>query len=226
MLTSSEKKFSIIYGVIVIAEFISGALEDFTSFNYVFKPAIVLSLLIFFWIKSEKLDKKLKLIIVSALVFSLIGDILLMCVDESPNYFLFGLVAFLLAHVMYAVAFLRHRNKTANPFGFVIFLMLYAAGLFYLSKDGLNELLIPVIIYMLVILAMVTAAFLRRGNVPKLSYTFVLLGALFFMISDSILAVNKFYTPLDYSSISIMTTYASAQYLIIFGILRLVIASR
>ncbi|MFT4610948.1 MAG: putative membrane protein YhhN [Glaciecola sp.] len=226
MLTSSEKNFSIVYSIIVITELISGTLEDFTSFNYIFKPAIVISLLIFFWIKSEGLDKKLQLIITSALVFSLIGDILLMFVDVSPNYFLFGLVAFLLAHVMYVIAFLKHRNKTVNSFGFLTFLILYAAGLFYLLKDGLNEMLIPVTIYMLVILSMSIAAFLRQGNIPKLSYTLVLLGALFFMMSDSILAVNKFYAPLAYSNISIMVTYALAQYLIIVGILKLAKASR
>ena len=226
MLTSSEKKFSIVYGLIVIAELISGSLENFSSFHYIFKPAIVLVLLIFFWANSNALDKNLRLIIASALLFSLAGDILLMFVDRSPNYFLSGLVAFLLAHLMYVIAFLKHRNKTANPFGFMILLILYALGLFYLLKDGLNDMLIPVIIYMLVILSMSTSALLRHGNVPKLSYTLVFLGAILFMISDSILALNKFYEPLAYSNISIMITYALAQYFIIIGILKLAKTSR
>nr|WP_321231309.1 lysoplasmalogenase [uncultured Psychroserpens sp.] len=226
MLTSSEKKFSIVYCLIVIAELITGSLEDFSSFHYLFKPAIVISLLIFFLLKCKTLNKKLRLIIASALLFSLAGDILLMFVDKSPNYFLFGLVAFLLAHVMYVIAFLKHRNKTLNPFGFIAFLIVYAAGLFYLVKDGLNEMLIPVLIYMLVILSMSTAAYLRKGTISKLSYTLVFLGALFFMLSDSILALNKFYEPLAYSNISIMLTYAIAQYLIIFGILKLDSVSR
>ena len=226
MLTSSEKKFSIVYCLIVIAELITGSLEDFSSLHYLFKPAIVISLLIFFLLKCKTLNKKLRLIIASALLFSLAGDILLMFVDRSPNYFLFGLVAFLLAHVMYVIAFLKHRNKTLNPFGFIAFLIVYAAGLFYLVKDGLNEMLIPVLIYMLVILSMSTAAYLRKGTISKLSYTLVFLGALFFMLSDSILALNKFYEPLAYSNISIMLTYAIAQYLIIFGILKLDSTSR
>ncbi|MFD2915319.1 lysoplasmalogenase [Psychroserpens luteus] len=226
MLTSSEKKFSIVYSLIVIAELITGSLEDFSSLHYLFKPAIVISLLIFFLLKCKTLNKKLRLIIASALLFSLAGDILLMFVDKSPNYFLFGLVAFLIAHVMYVIAFLKHRNKTLNPFGFIAFLIVYAAGLFYLVKDGLNEMLIPVLIYMLVILSMSTAAYLRKGTVSKLSYTLVFLGALFFMLSDSILALNKFYEPLAYSNISIMLTYAIAQYLIIFGILKLDSVSR
>ena len=79
---------------------------------------------------------------------------------------------------------------------------------------------------MLVILSMSTAAYLRKGTISKLSYTLVFLGALFFMLSDSILALNKFYEPLAYSNISIMLTYAIAQYLIIFGILKLDSVSR
>jgi uncharacterized membrane protein YhhN len=221
MLASLEKKFSIIYSLIVIAELITGSLEDFTSFHYAFKPAIVISLLLFFWIKSKTLDKSLRLIIGFALLFSLVGDNLLMFVDLSPNYFLFGLVAFLLAHIMYVIGFLKHRNKTSNPLGFIVLLIVYAAGLFYFLKDGLKEMLIPVIIYMLVILSMSTAAFLRKGSVPKWSYLLVFVGAIFFMISDSILALNKFYTPLPYSNISIMATYALAQYFIIIGILKL-----
>lgn len=221
MLTASEKKFSIIYSFIVIAELITGSSGDLLSFHYLFKPAILISLFIFFLLKCKTLNKPLRLMIAFALLFSLAGDILLMFVDKSPNYFLFGLVAFLLAHVMYVIAFLKHRNKTLNPFGFIAFLIVYAAGLFYLVKDGLNEMLIPVLIYMLVILSMSTAAYLRKGTISKLSYTLVFLGALFFMLSDSILALNKFYEPLAYSNISIMLTYAIAQYLIIFGILKL-----
>jgi uncharacterized membrane protein YhhN len=226
MLTRSEKKFSVVYSLIVIAELICGYIEDAIFFHYIFKPAIVVSLLIFFWLHSKALDKGLRLIIASALLWSLVGDILLMFVTISSNYFLFGLVAFLLAHVLYVIAFIKHRNTTRNPFVFITFLIVYAGGLFYLLKDGLNSMLIPVIIYMLVILSMSTAAFLRKGNTPKLSYILVFLGAITFMISDSTLALNKFYTPLAYSHISIMATYALAQYLIIIGILKLVKASR
>ena len=81
-------------------------------------------------------------------------------------------------------------------------------------------MLLPVFFYMLVILTMATSAYLRRDNVGKVSYNFVLIGAILFLISDSLLAVNKFYTPLAYSNISIMFTYAFAQLFIVFGLLK------
>jgi uncharacterized membrane protein YhhN len=82
-------------------------------------------------------------------------------------------------------------------------------------------LLIPVVVYMLVILAMVISAYLRKNKANVLSYGLVFLGALCFVASDTILALNKFYQPMLWSNISIMMTYAIAQYLIILGILKL-----
>lgn len=221
MFSPSEKTFSLIFCFIVIAELIFGSIPSLEHFHFASKPAIVGSLLTFFWIKSKTLDKTLRLLITLALLFSLLGDVLLLFIAESPNYFLTGLIAFLIAHIMYVISFLKHRNKTLKPLGFVILLLAYGLGLFYLLKDGLNEMLVPVIIYMIVILSMATTAFLRRGSVSKRSYILVFFGALMFMISDSILALNKFYSPLAYANIYIMLTYAIAQFLIVIGILKL-----
>ncbi len=105
MLTASEKKFTVLYSLIVLAELISGASHDVSIIHYVCKPAIVLALLIYFWSHSTTLNKRLRILIVSALLFSVLGDILLMFVNLGSHYFLFGLIAFLLAHIMYVIAF-------------------------------------------------------------------------------------------------------------------------
>ena len=154
-------------------------------------------------------------------MFSLLGDVMLMFVDTSEHFFTLGLVAFLTAHIMYVLVFLKHRNKQKSPFGFIALLLIYAACLFNFLKDGLGDMLIPVIVYMFIILAMATTAFLRKNNVNILSYGLVFFGAICFMISDSILALNKFYQPIPWSNVSIMVTYALAQYLIVIGILKL-----
>lgn len=226
MLSASEKRFSILFIAIVITELICGSISSLVYLHYAFKPAIVLSLLIYFWTQSKTISRTLRYLITAALLCSLLGDILLMFVDAGAHYFLFGLVAFLIAHILYVIAFLKHRNRSIQPFGFIALLLVYASGLFYLLKDGLNEMLVPVLVYMVVILSMSTSAFLRRGNVPSQSYLFVFTGAILFMVSDSILALNKFYMPLAYSNISIMITYALAQYAIVRGLLKLSQSSR
>jgi uncharacterized membrane protein YhhN len=144
-----------------------------------------------------------------------------MFVDKSEHFFTFGLVAFLTAHVMYILLFLKHRNKKNTPYGFIALLLVYGASLFYFLKDGLGEMLIPVAVYMIVILTMASTAYIRKNMVNTLSYKLVFMGAIFFMISDSILALNKFYQPIPWSNMSIIITYAIAQYLIIIGILKL-----
>lgn len=220
-LTNTEKQFSILFFIIVLFELITGNTENLKTVHYIAKPAIVISLIFLFLKTSGLLSNSIKFLTFLALIFSLLGDVLLMFVDKSTHFFTIGLVAFLLAHMMYILVFLKHRNDKKSALGLIIILAIYAVGLFYLLRNGLGEMLVPVLIYMIVILAMATSAFLRQGSVNSLSFKLVFIGALFFMISDSILALNKFYKPIMLSNISIMVTYALAQYLIVLGILKI-----
>jgi len=218
MLTKTEKSFSILFFIIVITELICGSIESLSQFHYFTKPLILVSLIVFFYKQGKHLNKSTRNITLLALVFSLVGDVLLMFVNKSANFFISGLVAFLLAHVMYILVFLKSRNKTANVLPIVVILLIYASGVFYFVKDGLGDMLFPVLAYLLVILVMAATAFLRKRS-NRNSYILIFVGAIFFMISDSLLALNKFYQPLPLSNISIILTYALAQYLIVLGIL-------
>jgi len=221
MLTNTERQFTILFFIIVLIELLTGSTESLQNVHYIAKPAIIISLIYLFTKTSESLSKPIKNLTLLALVFSLLGDILLLFVDQSEHFFTLGLVAFLTAHLMYVLLFLKHRNTDKSPFGFIALLLIFAASLFYFLKDGLGVMLIPVVVYMVVILAMSTTAYLRKNKANTLSYGLVFLGALFFMASDSILALNKFHQPIPWSNISIMVTYAIAQYLIVLGVLKL-----
>jgi uncharacterized membrane protein YhhN len=219
-LSKSEKTFTLVFSIIVLLELITGNIESFSQFHYFTKPLILASLIVFFWSQSHNFPKSIRNITLLALLFSLAGDILLMFVDFSATFFIAGLIAFLLAHIMYILTFTKKRNKTKSPLLIVIALLVYAIGIFYIIKNGLGDMQIPVLLYLTVILTMVAMASLRKGKVPKVSYNLVVIGALFFMISDSVLAINKFYQFFASSGIIIMFTYALAQYLIVMGILK------
>jgi uncharacterized membrane protein YhhN len=221
MLTKTEKQFSILFFIIVLIELLTGRSASLQSVHYIAKPAIVISLICLFFKTSSSLSKSIKTLTLLGLSFSLIGDTLLMFVNVSELFFTLGLVAFLIAHVMYILLFLKHRNTEQSPFGFIALVVIYAVCLFYFLKNGLGVMLIPVVFYMLVIVAMATTAYVRKNNVNMHAYNLVFLGALCFMVSDSILALNKFYQPIPWANISIMLPYALAQYLIILGILKL-----
>ena len=218
MLFKNNTYFSILFFIIVFAELICSSIKSLTTIHYITKPLILLLLIVLFITQSKHLSLKTRKFAILALVFSLIGDILLMFVNKSDLFFIGGLVAFLLAHTMYIIVFLNKRNSKSLSIPFVVVLMIYAFVLFYVLRNSLGELLIPVIVYMLIILTMVISASLRKDRVSKFSYNLVFIGALFFMISDSILSLNKFYQPIPLSNIGIMLTYAIAQLFIVLGI--------
>ncbi|PTX62050.1 putative membrane protein YhhN [Kordia periserrulae] len=213
--------FTIIFIIIVTLELIFGSFESYTTWHYFTKPAIVISLMLFFILNADHLHLTIKITTILALLFSLFGDCLLMFVSNDEGFFMAGLVSFLIAHIMYILVFLRDCNgKKAAALPLIVLLLVYATGLFWYIKDGLGDLLIPVLVYMTVILTMAITAYLRKGMVLPQGFTFVFIGAVFFMLSDSLLAINKFYEALPYSNLSIMATYAAAQFLIVSGIIK------
>ena len=215
-----EKSFTALFFVIVIIELFSSTLSELSSFHNIAKPLILASLILFFYLRSNHLMLKTRRLMLLALSFSLIGDVLIIFDDISKNYFLAGLISFLLAHIMYIIVFLEKRNNSIKPIAYITILLIYAFGLFYLLKDGLEDMLIPVIIYVIAILTMAITASLRKENGSSLSYNLVLVGALLFVISDSFIALNKFYITITNEHLIIMSTYALAQYCIVMGILK------
>lgn len=221
MLNTTEKQFSILFFVIVLIELITGNVPTLMYAHYIAKPAIVVSLMVLIYNNFDKLPRHLRYTVILALLFSVIGDILLLFVNKNQHFFTAGLLAFLTAHIMYVKSFLVHRNKSRNALWFGLALLIYALALLNVLSVGLGNMLVPVMLYMVVILAMAISAYLRKNYVSDISYRLVLFGAISFMISDSILAINKFYVELPIAGILIMTTYALAQYLIVIGILKI-----
>jgi uncharacterized membrane protein YhhN len=158
----------------------------------------------------------------AALFFSWAGDVSLGITRHQDSMFILGLVCFLLTHVLYVIVFLRTpgKNLPLNKFLYsVIPVIIYGVILLYLLYDDLGKMKIPVILYTAVILAMVTAAINRVEKVNRTSFYLVLTGALLFLSSDSMLAVNKFSNPFPFASPLIMFTYIAGQYLIVMGTL-------
>jgi len=177
----------------------------------VFTKPLMLFLLVLFYISSVEVVNKAFLI---ALSFSLLGDVFL--ISNSEMNFMFGLASFLTAHILYIIvvfkqlkeSVLRDKIKAATPFVFVLF------GLIYLLINNLGEMLIPVIVYGLVISIFGTVSLLNYLIEKSKKSLLLFIGSLFFILSDSILAINKFHEPKLFYPVLIMTTYIVAQYLI------------
>ncbi len=212
--------FSVGYIVLVVCDLVCCSDVNFLEYRYITKPIILISLIAFFIGNKEKVTLSVFRLTIWALIFSLAGDILLLFLDRSELFFISGLVMFLFAHVLYIMIFSKKGNKNKASRLFFLLTVVYAGVLFAFLYPGLDQMLIPVIIYMVAILIMANTAHLRQGQVSFGSYVFVFVGALLFMLSDSLLAYDMFCKPIFMGNVWVMATYSMAQLLIVFGILK------
>jgi uncharacterized membrane protein YhhN len=198
-------------------------LEQKNELRFFSKPLIIFGLVAYFYQTTRPISSTLLVkTILSALVFSWLGDVLLLWDD----LFIYGIGAFLIAQVCYIIGFkvAQKAPETLLNVNFVktffINLPIYFLGafVFYMINPSLGALKIPVIVYTIVIVSMVTTARERFGKCNSPSFWQVFIGAILFFISDGAIALNKFYQPLPDAGIIIMGTYVIAQLMIVMGI--------
>jgi uncharacterized membrane protein YhhN len=146
----------------------------------------------------------------AALLFCAAGDVLLELV------FVAGMGAFAIGHIFYVLAFLEWGrilgpNKRDHPVAVLVVIV----SLLLLSwlLPGMGDLLIPALLYQAIITIMVATAFVVKA--PMLAR----LGAVIFMISDTLIAAEKFAT-VDVFPGAVWITYAGAQIMMAWGMSR------
>lgn len=179
-------------------------------FVYFFKPLTMIFIIALAWFYGSGERKGFyRRAILAGFVFSLVGDTFLI----NPQNFVFGLASFLVAHLCYIAAFFKAGEGKLNPVSPAAYLVGFA--IFMLISGGVPESLkIPVVVYALAISTMLGAAinfYLTRKTPPSL---FALAGAIFFVLSDSLLAYNKFNEEFFLAKLLILSTYFLAQWLI------------
>jgi uncharacterized membrane protein YhhN len=202
------------YAISAIAV-LTGLLFDLQFLYILAKPLLMVTLLIYF-VSATKLYPRWRFYVMAALVFSWAGDVFLI----SSDWFVAGLVSFLIAHVFYIIAYQKTGAATGElkPQDIIKF-VLYGVVLIWVIYPGLGDLLIPVLVYALVLLGMGVWAHKRRGATPSDSFTPVAVGAMLFALSDGLIAVNKFAFEIPQERILIMSIYMTAQYLIVQGLI-------
>ena len=189
------------------------AIDLFLIFNnkselrFFTKPLLlpILILMYFSRGKSEKIP--LDLFFTAGLALSFFGDLFLLF-----NWgFLPGLGSFLLAHLFYIISFKKKLQKRISKF-WPIILSLYASILLVILFPYLKEMKIPVIIYAVVIATMMY-------NALKTHNRNLIIGALLFLISDTLLSVYLFLQPLMILNLLVMATYILAQLFLVSGMI-------
>lgn len=203
---------------------IIGQLNELHWLEYLCKPLLMVILSSWFYFSSRRYGDRFTLLVQAGLFFSLIGDVMLMVTHIDGFNFMIGLAAFMLAHVCYAIAFAHNIFQSDGTDGLavggVIAVVLLSAG-FFLGNDVSRylemELFVPVIAYAVCITLMGIAAGFRYQRTYPRSFWLVFIGALLFMVSDTLLGMNRFVRPVPMAPLWIMVTYVLAQFLIAAG---------
>ena len=214
-----KKEHWLIIFITVLIAHITGIQLNNELLQSISKPLIIPVLIGYFLSQTNNVTSNLKKWILLALFFSWCGDVLLMFQAKNDIFFLVGLSAFLIAHIFYIVFFhnIRAKEKIKSNPRLLAPVVVYYAGLIYFLSPYLGDMKLPVRIYGVVISFMLMLALHMLYIKNKTAGKWMMVGALLFIISDSILAINKFYQPFKAAGVLIMLTYGLAQLFIVKG---------
>ena len=165
-------------------------------------PALIMT-----WVVWRSSTATVTRIMALGFVCSAAGDVFLDLDKEA--FFVHGLASFLVAHLCYSFSFSRFFKFDMKKLWLFVALLAAVIALVFLMLPNLGELAIPVFAYIAVIFMMATLALFFNPT------SWVLIaGALLFVLSDSLIAIDKFIVEFEGASLAIMITYFSAQFLI------------
>ncbi len=217
LLFKKKKLFFLLFLIILFTDIVFHNIDGFNEYRYVSKLLIPISLMVFFYYNSYNFIIKERLLIIIALLFSSFGDFILIS-DPGTLLFSIGISMYMISKIVYSLVFsFRAKFDIDRLLPFLTITLLYCLVIIYFVYSGKG---IPILfMYILVSLIMLKVAYLRFKVVIRKSYLLVLLGCVFFIISESIIGLDKFYAPILYESIFGMLFYGLAQFLIINGLI-------
>lgn len=180
--------------------------DDPAYVKVTFKLIPMVLIIFYAYLNCNANPKPTQWIILTGLFICMLGDGLI------AGSFIFGLAAFLAGHLFYLFGFTRTWKLSKARFAMIILILGYSYLIGNhlvksLIENGNSNLVIPVIAYILVISLMAWSA-IMTGNKWAIG------GSILFVLSDSILSWNMFVADVPQSSLLIMSTYYTAQFLI------------
>lgn len=184
------------------------------ALGFVFKPLTTVLILLHAWHRGAS-EPRLARWLRAGLAWSLAGDIALLWPEAG---FLPGLISFLIAHVCYIAGFCTRQRLGAVRWPFLMFGVIAAAVLGRLWPSIPGALQGPVVVYVVCLAAMAAQAWAwwRRsvGHADEPLARWAAWGGTLFVLSDAMLAINKFAGPLDMASFWVLASYWPAQWCI------------
>lgn len=208
MLKKYKKHILVLFVIISVIDVYSVFVHN-KSLEIVCKPLLMPFLAMYYIASVKQLNKWF----LAGLLFSFLGDSFLLF---QPTFFVLGLASFLIAHIAYikmTFQFLQKITLTQVLKAIVPFLLLLGV-LLSVIIDNLGEMLFPVVVYGITISTFGTMALVNYLSSKTKGNRMLFIGVFIFMISDSMIAINKFCITDRVFLVMIMITYIIAQYLI------------
>jgi len=223
LIKSEAMDSKLIANIVLLCIFVYASVGNLMAWSYnkplwvlLTKPLLMPVLAIYYVLNCVTVEY----ILVFALLFAFLGDFFLIW-PQKKIFFIGGLVFFLIMQLLYII-FITTKQLTPEMFSLPVILaalgFLIAGVLIYLNLNKfLKEMKIPVLVYMLVILTIGFLCFVNMlGNFNRFNLL-EFLGALFFIVSDTILAFDSFKKPVKMANLWIMSTYINAQLFLFAG---------
>lgn len=183
------------------------------------KPLLMPLLLASAW---QWTDGQVPLLLTLALIFGWLGDVALLF-SEKQWSLPAGILFFAIEHVLYVPLLLKGTPSAKFfPIGILLLLVIFVVG-FSIAKAVLPHfkgvIRKAVGFYMIIILAMVFAAFYRGLTLFTLDGLVSIIGALLFSFSDFVLSTELYQRETPVRSFVVMLTYILAQTLLTVSLL-------
>lgn len=175
--------------------------QDFNLFRF-FKPLTTIFITLIPLLYRNTFYKKYSQFILIALFFCLIGDIFLL----NENDFVYGLASFLLAHILFTIAFVSIDKWKAYPIPLVT-VSIIGISYYLFIYENLNGLAVPVLLYFVFIILMCWQGICLYIWRKEFAFKLVAFAVILFPISDSVIALSKFKMQFELSGPVILTTY-------------------
>lgn len=213
-----------LFWLIALAQIIA-ILFDIELLDRVSKSALMFSLLIYFWDRTES-QKDIKWVRYTtlAIVFTWIGDIMFVLYIKNFLFFFAGISAYFAAHIFLLFAFVKATFSKKIKFHFSIVPLIALAYTILMGflivpyLDGVIQ--VPVSLYVLSSLTLIIFAWYRKPQTNLDSFLWVIIGVVLIIISDSILAINRFSTTIPYAQYVTTVCFIVAHWLIINGLIK------
>lgn len=209
--------FIAVSAVLLLGILLFGEKRDDVTWKLVSKP-LLSALFILTALLSQWNVPSLAVWVLGGLILSWLGDFFLIFPRERT--FLFGLIAFLLGHVSYAVGFYLHGSLELWSIIALLLLLGLGAVIFRWLRPHLGSMTHSVIAYIVVISVMVSGAAALFID-PRWSITgrsTILIGAVLFFTSDIFVARNKFVSEDFMNRLIGLPLYYAGQFLIALSV--------